>query len=609
MIKKRAVSFVLAAVLGAGVASSAVFALSTSDFSDMGRLTQQERNKFEVLLQNGIFNGYGDGTFGLDERMTRAQFATVLVKLKGLDNSAAQSSFEDVPAGAWYTGNVEAVYRAGIASGVSKTRFNPDGNVTKQELAAFLVKAIGKAAEAEAAPGNDPTVDSWAQGFVAAAIRHFPSLVPPPGQPFDGKAYATRFQLALAAYDMLSNNGDVIGTQTFECAPRSEHEWYRTDRTLVVDPTNPDIMYVSVEYKGVFKTTDGGKTWNQRVKGIKVYATTGHITKGCYGEYPVMLIDPTNPERLLLGTSSGNGFLSDELNGATGGVYESTDGANSWHQLIHDRMNTYVASLAIDAVRPQTIYYGSSAAPSSYAGADPNRIFVNTGIVYKTDDNGRHWEELPTGFTASTGATSVLLNPADSNEIVVSTFSAIRREEGPKELNVEQMGVLHSLDGGQTWNKLADLPGNPAILFGAAAPGNFKHMFFTPFGTEEMHSFVTTDGLTFTPTDYFNVVAYDPFDPDGLHVIGYTRIVPAAVPDKQALTMYESRDGGVTWQPLGKLPEEIKSLNDIKTVVTHIVWHPTDKDTIFMSGGSGLVWKSTDLGTTWTKLLDASMLP
>ena len=39
------------------------------------------------------------------------------------------------------------------------------------------------------------------------------------------------------------------------------------------------------------------------------------------------------------------------------------------------------------------------------------------------------------------------------------------------------------------------------------------------------------------------------------------------------------------------------------------MWGPQNKNTIYMSGGGGLVWKSTDLGTSWTKLLDYTQLP
>jgi hypothetical protein len=125
---------------------------------------------------------------------------------------------------------------------------------------------------------------------------------------------------------------DVLTNQTFDCKPRNDHEWYRTDRTLVVDYKDPNTMYISVEYKGVFKTTDGGKSWIQKTKGIKVYARADDKTKGCYSEYPVIRMDPTNNRHLVIGLSGGGGGFLDATtpNTQTGGVYQSFDGGDSW---------------------------------------------------------------------------------------------------------------------------------------------------------------------------------------------------------------------------------------------------------------------------------------
>jgi photosystem II stability/assembly factor-like uncharacterized protein len=74
------------------------------------------------------------------------------------------------------------------------------------------------------------------------------------------------------------------------------------------------------------------------------------------------------------------------------------------------------------------------------------------------------------------------------------------------------------------------------------------------------------------------------------------------------LNLWESKDGGVTWKALGKLPTEIKNLNDPKIRPSKFVWHPTDPNTLFMAGAGGHVWKTTDLGKTWTTLLTYEQL-
>ena len=90
--------------------------------------------------------------------------------------------------------------------------------------------------------------------------------------------------LSIAAQLAAKYPNDVIDTQSFDCAPRTDDEWYRTDHTLVVDPNNADVMYVSIEWKGVFKSTDGGKTWQEKTNGILAYARSDDKSKRCFGE-------------------------------------------------------------------------------------------------------------------------------------------------------------------------------------------------------------------------------------------------------------------------------------------------------------------------------------
>lgn len=409
--------------------------------------------------------------------------------------------------------------------------------------------------------------------------------------------------------------GDVIDMQTFECKPRNDHEFYRTDHTLVVDPSDPDTMYVNVEYKGLFKSTDGGKTWNQKTKGIKVYAREDDKSKGCYSEYPVLRIDPTNPKRLVLGASGpGGGFLDTTTpNSQVGGVYQTFDGGEHWELMINNTMNVYVSDIAIDKNHPETVYYGTSSNPASYSEADQTKIFVKEGLVYKTADSGKTWKELPTGIGSHTGATSVMINPKDSNELVVTTFSANRLSaDGTgtglstgKDTSVGQMGVLHSIDGGNTWTKLGDV--SAPIINGQFSENNFKHMYLNPSGTSKPVSYVTTNGMDFKESRAMTVVSYDPFDKEGNHMVGFTINVVGS--GSQNLNMWESRDAGMNWIKLGTLPKDIKDPVNTNLRPSQIIWHPKDPKTFFMSGGGGKVWKTSDMGKTWDTLLSYEDLP
>lgn len=392
-----------------------------------------------------------------------------------------------------------------------------------------------------------------------------------------------------------------------DCKPYDESQWYRTDSTFVVDPKNPETMYVNVEWKGFYKTTDGGKNWTKKTKGIVVDNIDKTTKEPCYTEYPVAVIDPTNPQRLLLATSGGGGGTINDMNMHGGGVYESTDGADSWRQTINTTMNGYVThALVLDPKNPQTFYYGTAASPASYREADPNKIWVTKGVIYKTSDNGKNWKELPTGIIKDLRLISIVIDPQDSNKLTASGVVMIHSQNGPNGIGKEQIGVIQSLDGGETWKRIDDLPkGYEASLMGAASTNNGNNMFHISAvtgGEQEPKSFYTTDGGHHwkQSSKNFDFITYDPYDKSGNTLIGYAWQCTSGPCLKQ---LYRSADAGATWVPFGALPNEIASLQDHKTMISNIVFHPSDKNTLFLTGANGYVWKSVDGGTSWNTIL------
>lgn len=403
-------------------------------------------------------------------------------------------------------------------------------------------------------------------------------------------------------------NANVVGFgQTFECNPRSDEEFYRTDSTLVIDPKNPDVMYINAEYKGFHKTTDGGKTWKLLTNGIKAYGRKDDPNTPCYAEYPFALIDPKNSNRVIL-VVSGAGGTPKDFNALPSGILESLDAGESFKQIINDDMNGYVSSITLDPNDSSIIYYGSNSSPASYLEADPNKIFVKTGLVYKLA--GGNWSELPTTFNLYTGATGVHVNPANSNEILAFTMSAPKPQGGNRSVDgAAQMGVLRSLDAGNTWKAEHPLPANYEAVILHSVAKNFKSMFVTPFtqGGVSPKSFYSTDGgLSFKQSNkYMDFVRHDPNDANGNRLLGYNW---QSMQGPAVNKLFESNDAGATWHEFSNLPVEIKNIGDKKTSISNIVWHPTDKNTFYMSAASALVWKTTDNGKTWTKLLDYTML-
>ena len=92
---------------------------------------------------NGIAGGTGDGRFDPDASCSRAQIVTFLYRAAGRPASASGASFEDVPAGLYYSTPVRWAVDNGITSGTSAGRFSPNAPCTRGQIAAFLHRADG----------------------------------------------------------------------------------------------------------------------------------------------------------------------------------------------------------------------------------------------------------------------------------------------------------------------------------------------------------------------------------------------------------------------------------------------------------------------------------
>ncbi|MBQ7399261.1 MAG: S-layer homology domain-containing protein [Clostridia bacterium] len=109
-------------------------------FSDIKN--HKYKSEIEALCQRGIINGMTENTFSPDFTMTRAEFATITVRVLGLEAKGIDV-FSDVKKTDWYYGFVGTAYDYSIIKGVSENRFNPNGTITREE-AAVMVKRSAK---------------------------------------------------------------------------------------------------------------------------------------------------------------------------------------------------------------------------------------------------------------------------------------------------------------------------------------------------------------------------------------------------------------------------------------------------------------------------------
>ena len=107
-------------------------------------------------------------------------------------------------------------------------------------------------------------------------------------------------------------------------------------RSLEVDPSNPDVLYMGTERNGIVKSSDGGATWQRLRKGLRHNATT-------YSEVWDIDVSPFNPQFVIAAIADSPGPI--DYPGSPAGVYISTDAGNTWKRSNCGLTNSYALSI------------------------------------------------------------------------------------------------------------------------------------------------------------------------------------------------------------------------------------------------------------------------
>ncbi|MDH7574058.1 MAG: S-layer homology domain-containing protein [Clostridia bacterium] len=151
----------------------------TKTFADIqGHWAQKD---IELMAGLGIAGGVAPDRFDPNGLVTRAQFAAFLVRSLGLaEVKPATASFTDVGPGAWYYGAVETARAAGLVGGYPDRTFKPDQRISREEIAAMVVRALAKAgkpvevADPEAVLSrfaDQAAIGAWAREAAAQAVE------------------------------------------------------------------------------------------------------------------------------------------------------------------------------------------------------------------------------------------------------------------------------------------------------------------------------------------------------------------------------------------------------------------------------------------------------
>ncbi|MDD9266990.1 bacterial Ig-like domain-containing protein [Paenibacillus sp. GCM10023248] len=130
----------------------------------------------ELLASKFVVKGVTAHTFAPDAPVTRAEFAALLVRALGL-NESAPNGFTDVPADSWFAGAVGASAKAGLIEGFEDGSFRPGDRITREQMAVMLVRALAFAG-VTAAPDlaqlasytDSSSIQAWARAAVSSAV-------------------------------------------------------------------------------------------------------------------------------------------------------------------------------------------------------------------------------------------------------------------------------------------------------------------------------------------------------------------------------------------------------------------------------------------------------
>ncbi|MEW5915803.1 MAG: glycosyl hydrolase, partial [Gemmatimonadota bacterium] len=302
-----------------------------------------------------------------------------------------------------------------------------------------------------------------------------------------------------------------------------------------IDPRNPDRVFVAAmghafgpnAERGVFRTTDGGKTWQ---KVLFVDDSTGAID---------ITMDPTNPRILFAAMWKFQRTPWSMISGGgKSGIWKTTDGGDTWKEITHNEglPTVPLGRIGIDISRTM-----------------PNRIYASIeakdtlGGIFRSDDGGDTWQHVngEQKFNVRMWYYSTLTaDPTDANVVYVMnltvwksvdggrTFTRVRvphgdthamwvdPNDGNRLINGNDGGGTVSLDGGATWSSIYNQP--TAQFYHVITDDQWPYRIY---GAQQDNSTISipsrSDNGAIGESDWFAVagcenahIAVDPRNPD-----------------------------------------------------------------------------------------------
>jgi photosystem II stability/assembly factor-like uncharacterized protein len=330
------------------------------------------------------------------------------------------------------------------------------------------------------------------------------------------EADPTTYWVATASGGLLKTTNNGV---TFE------HQFDREATVSIGDvcvaPSDKNIIWVgtgegnprnSVSYgDGVYKSTDGGKTWINM--GLKKSFQIGRI-----------LIHPNNPNIVYVG-ALGRLYGPNEERG----LFKTSDGGKTWERILYVNEQTGVIDLRMHPTDPERLLAATyERQRDGYDVNDPAKKFGAGSGLYRTSDGGKSWQKITQGLpTCKLGRLGIDWYRKDPSVVFLLVESEkIGGSPQPLAANGSNGGKLPYLDrlGGQAAN-VQDKQGPDGFEYG----GVFK-------STDSGQSWTRLNSLNPRPM-YFSQIRVDPNDDNYVYVLG--------------ISLHRSHDGGRTFDDEG----------------------------------------------------------
>jgi len=332
---------------------------------------------------------------------------------------------------------------------------------------------------------------------------------------------------------------------------------------VVGEPGNNNVVYAGAASGGIFKSVDGGISW-QPIFDDQDVSSIGALA-----------ISPSDKNVIWAGT--GETFIRSNIS-IGNGIYKSEDAGKTWQHMGLEKTGR-IGRIIIDPRDPNTVF---AAALGHCYGPQQERG------IYKTTDGGQTWRRV-LFVDENTGASDIALDPNNPRimlagmwQIEVKTW--VRNSGGPGS------GLYISKDAGETWQKISR--GLPSSLLGKIAVG------IAPSDSEKMYALIETaqydfDGVLFRSINggsTWQLVSHDQEYTQRPHY--YTRL---AISPSDADEVYFMAHGVWKTQDGGKTAERLPGVGGDD----HDMWlDPTNPDRMLV-GNDGGIAISTTHGQSW----------